>query len=174
MHRLELDFRRSPAPSRWSWVLLGCGVAVLSGVLVAYQQTLDETRGYLGTIRSIEAQLPGASRAAQPAEDLPLATARRAVAQGKQPWSEVLAALEAAYNRDVALLAFDPEPARGQLKIHAEARNLAAMLAYNRRLQEGGALRQVALLEHDIAKESPETPVRFHIVANWGSDRGRP
>lgn len=174
MRRLELDFRRSPRPPLWSWALLLSGLAALVGVLTVHHRITDETNRHLASIQRIEIRLPGASQAARPADDAALASARRAVAQSQPPWSELFATLEAADNKDVALLALAPEPGKGHLKIQAEARNLAAMLAYHRRLEEGGALRQVALQEHDIAKESKEAPVRFHIIADWGGRRGGP
>ncbi|MBI2276136.1 MAG: pilus assembly protein [Dechloromonas sp.] len=174
MRRLELDFRRSPAPPLWSWALLLSGVATLLGLLVANRQIAEETATHLASIEHIETLLPGASRTARPADDAALSAARRTVSDSQQPWGELFAALEAADDKDVALLKLAPEPAKGQLKIQAEARNLGAMLAYHRRLEAGGALRRIALQEHDIARETAEAPVRFQIVADWGGKRGGP
>jgi len=174
MRRLELDFHRSPPPLLWSWALLLSGLATLLGLLVANRQIAEETASHLVSIQRIEARLPGASRTNGPADDGALTAARRAVGDSQQPWGELFATLEAADDKDVALLKLAPEPAKGQLKIQAEARNLGAMLAYQRRLEAGGTLRRIALQEHDIARETAEAPVRFQIVADWGGKRGGP
>lgn len=174
MRRLELDFRRSPPPGLLSWLLLLGGLVTSIALLLAHRQITEETRDHLASIRRIEAKLPGASLTGKPVDDAALANARRVVTQGQHPWSELFATLEAADNKDVAVLALAPEAGKGHLKIHAEARNLNAMLAYHRRLEEGGTLRHVALQEHDIEKESAEAPVRFHIIADWGGRRGGP
>lgn len=175
MRRLDLDFHRSPRPSPWGWALLLAGLTGVIVLLLAHRQISDEASRHRATIERIEARLPGASlTAAAPADDATLAAARRVAEQQQQPWPELFASLEAADNKDVAVLTLDPEPGRGVLKIHAEARNLSAMLAYQRRLEEGGALRQVVLQAHDLEKEATEAPVRFHIVANWGGRRGGP
>jgi hypothetical protein len=175
MRRLELDFHRSPRPSPWGWALLLGSLISVVVLLLAHRQISDEASRHRATITRVEARLPGASLStAAPAADATLTAARRVTDQQQQPWAELFAALEAADNKDVAVLTLDPEPARGVLKIQAEARNLGAMLAYHRRLEAGGALRQVVLQAHDFEKEATEAPVRFHLVANWGGRRGGP
>lgn len=175
MRRLELDFHHSPRPSPWGWALLLGSLIGVIVLLLAHRQISDETSRHRAISERIEARLPGASlTTAAPADDATLAAARRVTEQQQQPWPELFAALEAADNKDVAVLTLDPEPARGLLKIQAEARHLGAMLAYHRRLEETGALRQVVLQTHDLEKETTEAPVRFQIVANWGGRRGGP
>lgn len=174
MRRLELDFHRRPRPTPWGWALLLGGLATLLGLLLAHRQISDETSQHRATIARVEARLPGASLTARPADTADLAAVRRVAELESGPWETLFATLEAADSKDVAVLALDPEPARGTVKIHAEARNLGAMLAYQRRLEDGGALRQVVLQAHDLEKEAAEAPVRFHIIANWGGRRGGP
>lgn len=173
MRRLELDFRHAQPVNPWRWVLLCCGVAALATVAWQHSRVTAQIRTDQATVRSIEARLPSAAGANSATADPVLASARQAVAKSKQPWSELFSTLEKADSKDVALLAFTPDPARGQIKIYAEARNLGAMLAYHRRL-EGGALRQVALVEHDMNQDGGSAPVRFHIAANWGVSHERP
>lgn len=174
MRRLQLDFHRSPPPSLWSWLFLLSGLTTLIGLLSVHRQITDETSRHLAGIQQIEARHPGASQTVKPSGDASLSMARRTIIQNQQPWNDLFATLEAADNKDIAVLNLAPEPGKGQLKIQAEARNLGAMLAYHRRLEESPSLRNVALQEHDIAKESKEAPVRFHIIADWGGRRGGP
>lgn len=173
MRRLELDFHRAAPASPWRWLLLSCGLAALAAVAWEHAQVAAQIRADRAIASAIEARLPAASGGSRSAEDPALTSAREAVAKSKQPWSELFATLEKADSKDIALLAFTPDPARGQLRIYAEARNLGAMLAYHRRL-EGGALRQVALVEHDMSEQNGSAPVRFHIAANWGAQHERP
>lgn len=185
MRALDLDFHRRPPASPWSWVLLVAGLATLGWLMLAHYQIADQTHRLEAALAAIDARQPAkpvspaspttagkaAAGSATPADSL--AQAQQAIAKSRHPWGELFATLEKADNKDVALLAFTPDPAKGQIKIQAEARNLSAMLAYQRRL-EGTTLRQVALLEHDIAPDATGTPVRFHIVANWGNNHARP
>jgi hypothetical protein len=60
------------------------------------------------------------------------------------------------------------------VKIHAEARDLASMLAFHRQLQQNPALAQVVLVDHTVMKDVPFKPVRFHILAQWGMQNANP
>jgi hypothetical protein len=48
------------------------------------------------------------------------------------------------------------------------------MLAFQRQLQQNPALAQVALLDHTVMKDLPFTPVRFHLLAQWGVQSANP
>lgn len=176
MHSLDLDFHRAPPISPWSWVLFGAGLLTLGWLALAHYQIAEQTKRNQATLAGLESRNP--ARAAPSASDVveqatTLAKAKQAIAKNRHPWGDLFATLEKADNKDVALLAFTPDAAKGQIRIQAEARNLSAMLAYQRRL-EGGSLRQVALIEHDIAAEASGSPVRFQLMANWGTDHARP
>lgn len=173
MRRLELDFRHAQPVSPWRWVFLVCGLSALAAVLWQDAQISAQIRADRAIIGASEARLPNAAGRNAATADPALTAARQVVAKSKQPWGELFATLEKADNKDVALLAFTPDPARGQIKIYAEARNLGAMLAYHRRL-EGGALSEVALVEHDLNQDNGSAPVRFHIAAHWGAHHDRP
>lgn len=179
MRSLDLDFYRPPPASPWSWVLLGAGLLTLGWLLLAHYQIAGQARLTQATLAQLQARGPvrpavqavPAAAGNEPADAME--KAKQALAKSRHPWGELFATLEKADNKDVALLAFTPDPAKGQIRIQAEARNLSAMLAYQRRL-EGNTLRQVALIEHDIAAEATGSPVRFQIMANWGNDHARP
>ena len=172
MRKLELDFHRARRhPLRWA--LLLAGLASVGGVLVGHRQVTVQTRAETATRALIEAGKPANTRSISPADDAALTLARQTVTKTRQPWNELFLALEAADSKDVALLAFTPDTNRGEIRLQAEARNLAAMLAYHRRLESSG-LRQVALVEHERSTETPEAPVRFKIVGVWGGQHGRP
>jgi hypothetical protein len=176
MRALELDFQRPPRPSPLGWLLLVAGIALLAGLLGTHRLLKDEAVAHRAAVKRIENQLPGAgtARPQTARDDAGLTVARQAMERSQLPWNGLFSALESADDKDVALLAVTPDVARGQVKIHAEARHLAAMLAFHKRLQLGGLLNHVVLVDHEISKESVEAPVRFHIVAAWGTNHGRP
>jgi hypothetical protein len=86
------------------------------------------------------------------------------------PWSKLLGELEAA-SRDtqsaVALLEVEPDPAKKQVRITAEAKSLPAALAYLERLQKSRVLRYPMLESHERQKDDPEHPIRIKLAAEW-------
>ncbi|MBS1191791.1 MAG: hypothetical protein H6R10_3583 [Rhodocyclaceae bacterium] len=174
MHRLDIDFHRPPAPSALGWALLLAGVAALAALLAVQWQWREEAQELQAALQQAEARLPRNAPRRAGKDDAALAAARQAIAKARLPWDGLFAALESADNEDVAVLAVAPDGPRGLVKVHAESRNLAAMLAFQRRLEQGGGLRQVTLLEHDAAGDKGGAPVRFHISAAWGGNHGHP
>jgi len=175
MRKLALDFQRREAPSAAGWLLLAAGVAA-SGAL-GWQQWLQWDQQQAQSTRRAHVQaLIGAGNvaSAEARDDPTLAAARQLMERSRQPWNPLFSALAAAEGEDVALLAVAPDAARRQVKIHAEARNLNAMLAFQRQLQQQPALAQVVLLDHTVMKDAPFQPVRFHLLAQWGVTRAVP
>jgi hypothetical protein len=54
-----------------------------------------------------------------------------------------------------------------RVRVLAEARTLAAALAYVQRLQNSGSLRNALLESHEIRTDEAERPVRVQITAAW-------
>ncbi len=176
MRTLQLDFQRPPRSSLTGWLLLGLGVAALAGTLHVHRILAQEASEHGAATQRIEAALPAAmtrSRAQDISDDPSLVAARQAIAHARLPWNELFAALESADSEDVALLAITPDVTHHRVKIHAEARNLEAMLAFHRHLQRSDGLMEVVLVDHVVSKE-PETPVRFHVFAGWGASHASP
>lgn len=96
-----------------------------------------------------------------------LARASDTVRALKLPWSEVFGALEAASSADVSLLALDPQPDKRMLKLHAEARNMEAVLAYLRALAGNPVFLAVNLQSHQVQQADPLHPVRFLVLVEW-------
>lgn len=174
MRSLQFDFQRKPAPSAAGWLLLVAGIAGVAG-LVHEQTALDGQKAAQAS-RLARLNAPGGTTALSGSEpDVPSVIAARKLLDGaKLPWDTLFTALEAAEGKDVALIAIAPDAQRRQVKIHAEARNLDAMLAFQRQLQQNPALAQVALLDHTVMKDMPFTPVRFHLLAQWGVQSAHP
>jgi hypothetical protein len=176
MRALHLDFQRPARASAFGWVILLASVGALAALVGTHRMLAEETGVRRAAVQRVEAQLPGAAtpRAQGSKDDAALAAARQIIERSKLPWAGLFTALESADDKDVALLAVAPDVPRRLVKIHAEARDLAAMLAFHRRLQQSDALARVVLVDHVVNKESPEAPVRFHLVATWGVNHARP
>jgi hypothetical protein len=116
--------------------------------------------------RVAQAGATGATPAAA-AMKAELARANDTVRALSLPWAEVFGALEAANSADVSLLALDPMPDKRLLKLHAEARNMAAVLAYLRALAAGPVFSAVSLQSHQVQQADPLHPVRFVVLVEW-------
>lgn len=178
MRRLELDFRRRPRPRAAGWVLLGCGLLAAGGALWAEREIAAETAVHQSALRRAEralpqdARTPVASGTKEP--DLPMANMQRVRAQLNLPWGELFTTLESLVGADVALLSLTPDARKRQVRISGEARDLAAMLAFHRGLEDSAPLRDVSLLNHEFAEQAPGRPVRFSLVAAWVIDDAHP
>lgn len=174
MRTLRIDFLRQPRPSAGGWLLLLAGVAVVA-VLARVQLGLSQDHAAQAARLAGLQRGPGAQLAvADGADDPMVVAARQALERARLPWHALFSALESADGSDVALLAVTPQPQRRQVKIHAEARHLAAMLAFQRQLQQHPSLAQVVLVDHTVVDDAPEKPVRFHLSAQWGASHGQP
>jgi Tfp pilus assembly protein PilN len=172
LKRMELDFTATDSAASWSGVLaLIAGVAV-AGVIVADYQHL------LARAARLEAEL-GRLAAPRRAAESAVRDARKhgeAVVRGNEVahelsrrWDRVFLALESARTPNVALLAIEPDPRKGVLKITAEAKGKNAMLDYVDRLQSAQPLQRVMLESHEVQSQVAEKPVRFIVTAAWKS-----
>jgi hypothetical protein len=174
MRSLQFDFQRKPAPSAAGWLLLVAGLAALAGVGHEHSKLDGQRAAQASRLAHLHAPGGAASLTGNEPDDASVVIARKLLDGAKLPWDTLFSALEAAEGKDVALIAIAPDAQRRQVKIHAEARNLDAMLAFQRQLQRNPALAQVALLDHTVMKDVPFTPVRFHLVAQWGVQSANP
>lgn len=176
MRKLRIDFVRRAPPAPGGWLLLAAGIAVVCVVGQAQFELAQEAQQQSARLAALQASSGAAAQAAgiDSVGDPGLAAARQVLERSRLPWHALFAALESADPADVALLAVTPDLARRQVKIQAEARDLAAMLAFHRHLQGDAALANVVLVDHSVLQEVPETPVRFHLLANWGGSHAAP
>nr|WP_239481978.1 pilus assembly protein [Pseudomonas insulae] len=174
---MQLDFQARQPASVAGWLLLVAGL--LSALLVAGMgywlssvstRNGAELRGVDAQLRSrglVEAPRAAGSPASNREEAARLAEMRQISAQMKQPWDNLFAMLENQSRKDVALLELAPDARKKQLRISAEARDLAAMLAFHRSLEQSDELSDVSLLNHEVMTQQAERPIRFNLLANW-------
>lgn len=174
MRALSLDYLRTPRlPNRIGMTILI--VAVVAAVLgamhfrevsadiVEWEVKKDETE-------RLARQLPLKARQASAAElGAEIKHARGVLLQLALPWNELFQAVEASDDEQVALLAIEPDPQKSLVRISGEARTLTCVLHYVKALQAAGSLDQVYLLSHQIQNQDAEKPVRFTVVATWGT-----
>lgn len=95
---------------------------------------------------------------------------QRIVGTLRLDWQGLFTVLEKAQNPDIALLTIQPDARRGTLLLTGEARNMASVIAYQRRLHQG--LDDVVLTTHEVQEQNPHQPVRFTVTARWGEGVG--
>jgi Tfp pilus assembly protein PilN len=96
-----------------------------------------------------------------------VAAVNRAVAALNLPWDNLFGAVEAARPEKVALLNLEPDGVRRSLRLVAEARDSADMLAFVDRLAARPELATVNLVKHEIQEKDAQRPLRFQVDAQW-------
>jgi len=174
--RLRLDLAHpEPRPGRLGWTLLVLGLAAALWAGWRYQGEAQKLDGARARVAALEPARPRAQRPAGGRESALAVGARKALGAD---WPGLLARLEAGRPRQIALLALEADGAQGELRLEANARDLAAMLAWLETL-EGAGLGPVRLVSHTAMEEEGQGSVRqtyVHFVAQgrWGGARGRP
>lgn len=171
MHQLKLDFQRKTAS-------IGGGVVLLGMVLLLGGKLFSDYRSVMAEIEHGETVLarlerlaghkmlgPGKLHADQYSPEIK--RANEVVDQLALPWDQLFSAVEEATGKDVALLTIQPDKRKDEVAISGEARDVAAMLDYMRRLNAAKPLHKVDLLSHQIQQQDPQKPVRFNLSAKW-------
>ena len=166
---MRLDFAATESGASWSGLLmLVLGLAAAGLIIGDYQRLL-------ASAERIEAELGRLSaprRGGEPARDArkqgdAVARSNEVAHELSRRWDRVFLALESAKAPDVALLAIEPDPRKGVLRVTAEAKGKNAMLDYVNRLQAAQSLQRVMLESHEVMSQVPEKPVRFVVTASW-------
>ncbi len=83
------------------------------------------------------------------------------------PWDALFSEIDSSVNDKVTLLSVEPDAEKKDLHIAAEAKDLTAMLDYEKRLQASALFRNVHVVSHQVQLQDPQRPVRFVIQAGW-------
>ena len=166
---MRLDFAATESGASWSGLLMLVLGLAAAGLIVGDYQRL------LASAERIEAELGRLSaprRGAEPPRDArkqgeAVARSNEVAHELSRRWDRVFLALESAKAPDVALLAIEPDPRKGVLRVTAEAKGKNAMLDYVNRLQAAQSLQRVMLESHEVLSQVPEKPVRFVVTASW-------
>jgi len=165
MRTVWLDYQR-PAPTTTgvSWLLLIAGLLAGGAVLATYFETQDSVAELEYRVEKQQRTIDRRNRNEPTAKEGHPAAPRLAKFTAER-WERLFAALEQASDDTVTLLALDPN--ESDISLNGEAKNFAAATAYIKRLQETGTLADVHLLNHEVARDHPQKPVRFVLSARW-------
>lgn len=176
MSKIRLDFSSRPPANirigrRLAAVVLAVGLVVAGLWAQRYlelRQDLAEWRDSLQRVdrrRAGETQRPPPESAARLKAELH--RANRVIEALATPWPDLLGAAEAAYGERAILLGIEPDAERREVRLTAEAKDLAAMLDYLKALRQSPVLMDAVLQNHQVNARDTQRPVRFVIIAHW-------
>jgi hypothetical protein len=117
-------------------------------------------------IRQLQ-QRPAPARPATRADTAAQTARDRIAAQLNAGWQPAFDALAATRSSKIALLSLDATHAKRQIKLVAEARQLADAVAFVEALQQQSGILHAALTQYEIQADADQKPVRFHITLEW-------
>ena len=174
MCKLHLDYQRGVKFFRWmGMLLLVMSLATLIVASVYYRDLSDQVALMEHKVaqikRTAQRQLPYGRSGERMAAGLAIEVkhANEVLRQLSMPWDGLFRTVESAGGKDVALLALEPDTEKHLLKISGEAKNIAAMLDYIRKLENRDLFGTVYLQSHHVQMQDPEKPVRFVLLAIW-------
>jgi hypothetical protein len=172
--RLDLDFsseRRRAGPLGRALLLIGLAAAA-AGVYVhvdtdgeraALSETVDDMKKLLAR-KGVRLAAPAVLNDETRAE---IQRANAVIDRIAVPWYALFRDLEQAADRNVALLAVEPEADRRSVKIDGEAKSLQAILAYMVKLEQAPTLSGVTLTNHALKESGGQRPVAFSVTGQW-------
>lgn len=168
---LELDFVYRPPAAPWAGrLLLALAVALTLDVALSWREARSAVKDREMRIAAL-ARAAGPARApgkpGRPASPEELAAAADTVRRISLSWDALFAALEAASNDGIALLAVEPDAKSQTVRITAEGKDYAAALAYVLELRRAGKLERVHLVHHEVKRDDPHRAVAFSVAAAW-------
>jgi nitrate reductase NapAB chaperone NapD len=166
MARLEFDFHARPAhPSKPGIVLALVGISALAWTLSNLQAARTTAANQATQIAALEQAKPhAAAKPAIPADATAEAAQARIASQLAYSWQPAFDALAAARSKKVVLLSLEAVQSKAQLKLVAEARQLADAVAYIDVLQQQPGVKGAALIQHELRTDDEQQPVRFSIL----------
>lgn len=172
---LNLDYCRPPLPlPRAGWVLLAAGVLVLAASSAWTWRVQAQLAAAETQLRVLERSAAGAARAparrieASRGEALEVGRANALLRSLDVPWDDLFRAIEASAHEEIALLQLQPDPQKATVRITAEAKDFAALVAYSAELARRKPIGGVLLQSHE--QDPRGTSVRFTLVARWKAD----
>lgn len=181
MHRvppIALDFARPASlAGRLAPLLLLAGAIALLIAGLHHRSVSAGLRAQEGRVAQmrelVRRTLPALDTApsASPETREQVRKANEVLARINVPWSELFGAIETAQEKDIALLAVQPDAQARSVTIVGQAQDMKDVLAYMRRLETGGRLREVLLTGHEIKVREATQPIEFTLGARWVEGR---
>ena len=171
MARLYFDFHAQPSrPGKLGILLALVGIAAVVWAGINWQTARTAEAEVAKQIAAIEQTKPiRATPSNTRADNAALVTQARIAAQLGYTWQPAFDALAATHNSKVALVSLDAVQAKSQLKLVAEARQLADAVAFIDALQQQPGVKRAALVQHEVQTGDAQKPVRFNILVELNS-----
>lgn len=170
MDRINLDHSiNGRSGMRMADVLLIAGAFAAIVLLVALQYTHKKSSALEDAIYHLQdpANASSGTRGAASTEKREeIAEAKQVMAELALPWETLFETLEALYIPDIKLIALEPAPRQGRLRLTAEASDVGIMLLYIERLSKKPIFRNVMLVSQEQTTNDG-LPVRFSVEATW-------
>lgn len=175
--RVRLDHARGSASRHRGPTLALAAALFVCAALATYAFQLGATAAQLQAqiLARQDSEKQAAPRAPARADPAAVAADREAAqvrAELALPWDRLFRAIESAAGPDVSLLMLTPAPARAQLTLGGEARNMASLLTFLKRLQGSGTFSRAYLREHHIDPADAQQVVRFSMELKWSEVHG--
>jgi hypothetical protein len=154
--RCEPDFqqvRARPALAGWLLLAAGIGFAALAGQRYVALAEASQPAAHGQVIQVIGHFSTGIQPAYQPPP---------------RPWKDLLDRLESQRPKNIALLSLRADAGRGDVRIEAEARDEAAMLAWLKTLRAQAGFHDATLARHEALEGAGGHPVSFELHLSWG------
>ena len=166
MARLDFDFHAQPSRPGMPVILLAlAGVAAIVWSWTNLQAARATEAGLAMQIAALErAPSHAAAKPATHADDAAQVTRARVAAQLEYSWQPAFEALASVRSSKIALVSLDAVQAKSQLKLVAEARQLADAIAYIDTLQQQPGVSRVELLQHEVQADDAQKPLRVNIL----------
>ena len=167
MAQLDFDFHaRAARPSMIGVALLLAGVVAAGWSWHTWQSARDTRAGRALQIAALEQTKP--RKVAKPVQ-LGDEVRQRVAAQLAYAWQPAFDTLAAARSNKIALVSLDAVQAKSQIKLIAEARQLADAVEFVDALQQQPGVKRAALFQHEVQRAPKEHPVRFTVVVELGA-----
>jgi hypothetical protein len=171
-HAIQLDFAGGrPALSLAGGLLLAVGVVAASVVFLEYHTVAQHRAGLELKLAALaRADALAAAPVETPADARIAVSAEQAATDLATPWTLLLSELEQASKEtqgQVAVLGVEPDHAKHNVRVSAEARTLSLALAYVERLQTSRSLSYPMLDRHEMRADDAQHPVRFELSGAW-------
>lgn len=181
MKPVHLIFAGKPAAATWlvghaprvpalaALLLLGA-IGCLAAVLWQAWETQRQIRTVQDAAAGLRLQKVQAARQTGSAEKQMLTVQQsrdwnQIARQLNTPWPAILDALESSTPEAVALVAIEPDPLHGSVRLQVEAKTLDALLGYAQTLNATAPFQEVVLLKHETNEQDATRPMRLSLDA---------
>lgn len=166
----SVDFARPARAPLLGWWLLAIGTATLA-MVVAFDRQVSAQHAQLEARLREHAEAERTARLASLKPVAPTAEQlrmQRVAPQLREPWIPVLRVIENVTESPIFLIELSVDPAKGLVRIDAEAPTFEHALAYTQLLDEPDLLGPAQLRSHEPARDATgQAIVRFSVQTPW-------